>query len=103
MAQENVYAIPNVPAPNTPVVINEEICTGCNSCVNVCQVDVFLPNPEQGKPPVIMHPDECWYGGCCVLDCPVPGAISFNWALQQRGFWKDKDTGERFRFGTRLE
>ena len=64
---------------------------------NVCQVDVFIPNPEKGSPPIILHPDECWYCGCCVIDCPNPGAISFNWQLQQRGSWKDKVTDKIMR------
>jgi len=97
MTEKTIYAFPNVPTPNTPVVINPDLCTGCNSCVEVCQVDVLLPNPEKGKPPIVMYPDECWYGGCCALDCRVPGAITFNWAIQQRGYWKRKETGEIFR------
>ena len=96
MAQEKVYAIPNVNAPSTPVIINEEICTGCKECVEVCQIDVFIPNPVAGKPPIIMHPDECWYCGDCVNDCPTPGAIKFNWPLMQRVHWRRKETGERF-------
>jgi hypothetical protein len=44
-----------------------------------------------------LHPDECWYCGCCVMDCRYPGAISFNWPLQQRGSWKDKVTGKVMR------
>ena len=96
MAQQKVYVVPNVPTPGTPVIFNPEICDGCNECMEVCQIDVFIPNPEKGKPPIILHPDECWYGGCCVFACPRPGAITLNWPLQQRSHWKDKDTGERF-------
>lgn len=96
MAQEKVYAIPNVPTPNTPVFFNPQICTGCNQCVEACQMDVFIPNPDKGKSPIILHPDECWYGGCCVFACPTPGAITFNWPLQQKGYWKNEATGERF-------
>ncbi len=98
MAQEKVYAVPNVNAPNTPVIINDEICNGCNQCVEVCQIDVFIPNPEAGEPPIIMHPEECWYGGSCVFACPK-GAITFNWPLTQRVEFKNKATGERFRVG----
>ncbi len=97
MAQEKVYAVPNVPPPNTPVFFNPEICSGCNECVEACQIDVFIPNPEASKPPIILHPEECWYCGCCVMECPNPGAIIFNWPLQQRVHWKDKATGKRFR------
>ena len=96
MAQDKVYAIPNVPAPMTPVIIDTKICNGCNHCIEVCQIDVYMPNPEKGKPPIILHPDECWYCGCCVNDCPRPGAMKFNWPLQQRGYWKDKATGKTY-------
>jgi NAD-dependent dihydropyrimidine dehydrogenase PreA subunit len=96
MTQEKAYAVPNVPTPNAPVIFNPEICNGCNHCIEICPIDVFITNPEKSKPPIILHPEECWYCGCCVNDCPRPGAITFNWALQQRGYWKRKDTGERF-------
>jgi hypothetical protein len=26
--------------------------------------------------------------------CNIEGAIKFNWPLQQRGYWKNKATGE---------
>lgn len=94
MPQKKIYALPNIVSPANPVFFNPDICNGCNTCVDVCQIDVFIPNPEKGKPPIILHPDECWYGGCCVNDCPHPGAISFNWPVQQRAYWKDKATGE---------
>ena len=63
--------------------INPEVCKGCNVCVEVCPNDVYAPNPEKGKPPIIMFPEEC---GCrswgityvCIMDCPLreKGAIS---------------------------
>jgi NAD-dependent dihydropyrimidine dehydrogenase PreA subunit len=95
MSPEKVYIMPNIPTPNRPVSFNPDICTGCNNCVEVCQVDVFIPHPEKGKPPVVLHPEECWYCGCCVNECPVTGAIKFNWPLNQRGYWKRKEKGER--------
>ena len=97
MAKEKVYALPNVITPSSPVIFNPEICKGCNTCVEVCQIDVFIPNSEKGKPPIILHPDECWYDGCCVDMCPNPGAIKINWPLLQRAFYKHKATGEVFR------
>jgi NAD-dependent dihydropyrimidine dehydrogenase PreA subunit len=97
--KNKVYMLPNVSTPNRPVIRNAEICNGCNTCVNICQVDVYVPNPLKGKPPITLHPDECWYCGCCVNECPrrTQGAIKFNWPLQQRGFYKRKATGEIFR------
>ncbi len=97
--KEKIYIVPNIATPNRPVIRNPEVCNGCNTCVNVCQIDVYIPNPEQGKPPITLHPDECWYCGCCVNECPrlSLGAIKFNWPLQQRGFFKRKATGQIYR------
>jgi NAD-dependent dihydropyrimidine dehydrogenase PreA subunit len=96
---KKVYVLPNVTTPNRPVIRNPEACIGCNTCVNVCQVDVYIPNPVKGKPPITLHPDECWYCGCCVNECPrlSAGAIKFNFPLQQRVHFKRKATGELFR------
>ena len=97
MAQEEVYAIPNIPTPNRPVTFNPALCNGCNTCIDICQMDVFIPDPEAGKPPIILFPEECWYGGCCVAHCPTPGAIKLNHPLMRRVRWKRKETGEHFR------
>ena len=93
---EKFYALPNVQTPNVPVIVDPEKCIGCNTCVQVCQIDVFIPNPEKGQPPIILHPEECWYCGCCVTDCPTPGALSFNYPLAQKPRWRNKETGEIF-------
>jgi len=91
------YMVPNPMTPNQAIFIDEKLCTGCNTCVNVCRTDVLLPNPKKGKPPIVMYPDECWFGGCCVSQCPVPGAIRVEYPLHQRVGWKRKATGEYFR------
>jgi NAD-dependent dihydropyrimidine dehydrogenase PreA subunit len=97
MAQIKINALPNITTPSAPVTFNPDFCKGCNNCVNVCPVDVFIPVLEKGQPPIILHPDECWYCGSCVNECKNPGAITFNWPLQQRGSWKDKVTGKVLR------
>ncbi len=97
MTEKKVYAIPNWCTPNNPVIFDPDICNGCNICVDVCQVDLLIPNPEKGKPPIILYPEECWYGGCCVAMCPKPGAITLSHPLPQRVRWKRKETGEHFR------
>jgi NAD-dependent dihydropyrimidine dehydrogenase PreA subunit len=53
-----------------PIVFNEEFCTGCNKCVDVCLMEILQPNPEKGKPPVVAYPDECAYDGACWMHCP---------------------------------
>lgn len=80
----------------SPIIIDDEYCTGCNFCVDVCQVDVFLPSLEIGEPPLLAYPGECWHCGDCVDVCPVPGAIDMNPMPKNRVRWKRKETGEDF-------
>ena len=48
--------------------INEDTCTNCNRCVEICPTDVF----EQGSPvPVIARPDDCTSCMNCELYCPT--------------------------------
>lgn len=65
-----------VPSSARPIRFDAQKCVGCNRCVNICQVDIFIPNPERGKPPVVLYPGECYYCGSCVMVCPREGAIS---------------------------
>ena len=95
--RKKVYATQNLITPSKPVVFDAHFCKGCNVCVNICQVDVFIPNPKKGQPPIILYPDECWVCGNCVYECPRLGAIRLNHPLMQRVRWKRKDTGEHFR------
>ena len=48
--QEDVRMFPNIVTPANPVIFDEEVCTGCNICVDVCVMDILMPNPEKGKP-----------------------------------------------------
>lgn len=64
-----------IPSSARPIVFDEALCVGCDRCVNVCQVDIFIPNPEKGKPPVVLYPGECYYCGSCVMACGKKGAI----------------------------
>lgn len=72
MSPHQLQAVPE------PLVFDSELCSGCNKCVEVCQVDILIPNPEKGLPPIVLFPGECWYEGCCVDVCPKPGAINLN-------------------------
>ena len=73
-----------------PVIFNSVLCTGCNRCVESCQVDILIPNPIPKKNSLVLFPTECWYCGCCVMECPKPGAIKINPPLMNRVFWKRK-------------
>jgi NAD-dependent dihydropyrimidine dehydrogenase PreA subunit len=97
--KNKAYMVPNPVTPCTPVQIDPEVCTGCNTCSDRCRMDVMVHNPEQGGPPIVLYPDECWFCGTCVEDCPVTGAIRMEHPLNQRVGWKRKDTGEYFRIG----
>ena len=101
MSYEEPKLFPNRITPADPVVFDANACTGCNICVEVCVMDLLVANPEKGKPPVIVYPDECYYDGLCVCNCPVwqKGAIKLNHPLNQRVRWKRKDTGEHYRLG----
>ncbi len=99
--QDDVRMFPNTVTPGTPVVFDGKVCNGCNVCVERCVMDIFMPNPEKGKPPIILYPDECYYDGLCVANCPrwQQGAIALRHPMNQQARWKRKATGEDFRIG----
>ena len=90
---QKCYAFPNKTTPSMPIVIDEERCVGCNKCVNICTMDLIIPNPKKGNPPIIMYPEECYHEGDCVTECPE-GAITLRHPLMARVHYKDKETGE---------
>ncbi len=73
-----------VPCSATPLIYDESRCIGCNRCVGICQVDILLPNPVAGKPPIVAYPGECYYCGSCVMVCPREGAIRLQHPLMNR-------------------
>lgn len=73
-----------VPCSAEPLLFDEELCIGCNRCMNVCQADIMIPAPETGKHPVVLYPGECWYCGSCVMECPRPGAVRLQHPLMNR-------------------
>ncbi len=79
-----------------PVSFDQDLCIACNVCVDVCQVDILLPNPTEGLPPLVAFPGECWYDGTCVSSCPVPGAITLNRLEKDRVRFMRITTGQEF-------
>ena len=67
-----------------PLSFDDALCIGCNRCASVCQVDIMVPPPEQGKHPVVLYPGECYYCGSCVMACPVKGAIHLRHPLMNQ-------------------
>ena len=53
-----------------PPVINEILCNRCGICYNICPQDVFSFQSKQKEVPDVAYPQECWYCGGCVVDCP---------------------------------
>ena len=92
------YMVPNPTGPTQAVSIDFEKCIACNACANICRTQTIMPNPQKGKHPVVVYPDECWYCACCVDACPR-GALTMNLPINQRIFFKRKETGEVFRIG----
>ena len=69
-----------------PVIFNEEVCDGCNLCVEVCPSDILERNSEKGKPPILKYPEECQFDGSCWLRCHLRdrGAIQVKPPLPMR-------------------
>ncbi len=60
-----------------PPIIDENKCTRCGICVDVCMMDVFYGS-KKGELPVITYPEECCHFNCCVEECPIEGAIKLR-------------------------
>jgi NAD-dependent dihydropyrimidine dehydrogenase PreA subunit len=97
--KQKLHVYPSDTPTHWPCEFDENLCNGCNTCVRVCSMDVFIPNLIGKKPPVVLYPQECWLCGSCELHCPNPGAIRMNQPINQLARWKRKETGEVFRIG----
>ena len=84
MANRPELSAARIPSSARPIRFDAEKCVGCNRCANICQVDIFIPNPEKGKPPIVLYPGECYYCGSCVMVCPRPGAIELEHPLMNQ-------------------
>ena len=91
---ETRYTAEKTTSSARPLRFDETLCVGCNRCVDACQIDVMLPNPEKGRPPLVMWPGECWYCGACVMECLRKGAITLRHSLMNQARFVEKDTVE---------
>jgi NAD-dependent dihydropyrimidine dehydrogenase PreA subunit len=53
--------------------IDQELCTGCEICLNNCTMDVIRMDDKSQKA-IIKYPEDCICCAYCELDCPE-GAI----------------------------
>ena len=63
-----------------PPIIDQEKCTACGECVDVCPQDVFFGS-KNGETPVVSYGEECWHCNACVVGCPVEGAVTLSLPL----------------------
>ncbi len=54
-------------------VVNEDTCTGCESCIDSCPVEAISMDGEVA----VISADDCIDCGACVGECPVE-AISMD-------------------------
>ncbi len=82
--REQDWKVSVIPCSATPLIFDESLCVGCNTCANICQCDIMIPNPEKGKHPIVAFPGECYYCGACVMVCPRPGGIDLQHPVMNR-------------------
>ena len=82
--REQDWKVSVIPCSATPLIFDESLCVGCNTCANICKCDIMIPNPEKGKHPIVAFPGECYYCGACVMVCPRPGAIDLQHPVMNR-------------------
>ena len=70
--------------------VDEETCTLCGTCVEVCPVEALSMNGKEGGEPLTVNEDLCIGCGQCVYQCPedamelkevrnpdfIPGAVA---------------------------
>jgi NAD-dependent dihydropyrimidine dehydrogenase PreA subunit len=93
MAESDFFIRPVEPA--RPLRFDGSKCVACNRCVEVCPIDLLTP-AQPGGVPRAAYPEECWYCGCCVMECPT-GAVSLEHPLMNRVRWISKTALEKNR------
>lgn len=48
-------------------VIDESKCTGCNSCIEICPIEIFKLEENKAK---VAKPKECIGCRACEIQCP---------------------------------
>ena len=88
MTQDQDFSLQTI-QPVKPITIDKENCLACLNCVNACPIDLLIPGETADDCPVVAYPDECWYCGCCVMECPQ-NAIKLRHPLMNQARWVEK-------------
>ncbi|MGC9061131.1 MAG: PfkB family carbohydrate kinase, partial [Thermoplasmata archaeon] len=59
------------------MVVNEDLCIGCGTCVDVCPVKIFLLDGGKAQ---TRHQEKCIKCGLCVDRCPTRAITNEPWA-----------------------
>ena len=51
------------------ILIDQDECNRCKTCVKACFVNVFRWD-KAGKQPVVAYPEDCVHCNACELACP---------------------------------
>lgn len=74
-----------------PPIIDEDKCTYCGNCVDICTEDVFFGSKKK-QLPRIAYPHECVYCNACVEECPAKGAVRLRLPLPMMLMYKPVPT-----------
>jgi adenylylsulfate reductase, subunit B len=73
-----------------PPEINYEKCIACSRCADICAEDVFFGS-KKGQKPEVTYPEVCFHCYCCIIECPVEGAIKLRTPLSMTVSYKQMD------------
>jgi nitroreductase/NAD-dependent dihydropyrimidine dehydrogenase PreA subunit len=62
------------------IVVNQEACTQCGACIDLCTGHVFEQDNAQVR---AIRPDDCWLCGHCVAVCPTDAIQHSDYPLDQ--------------------
>ncbi len=62
------------------ITVNHELCISCNKCYDACPTDTFTIDEKTGLV-TQEYPEECWYCGACIYECPVEGTLHMELPL----------------------
>jgi NADPH-dependent glutamate synthase beta subunit-like oxidoreductase/CheY-like chemotaxis protein/NAD-dependent dihydropyrimidine dehydrogenase PreA subunit len=65
-----------------PIMLNQDLCSGCGVCVTVCPYDALSLVKADGGRVAVMDTIKCKRGGLCVSSCPS-GAVTINDSLAE--------------------